>query len=101
MAATKWTWERLVTPNQGGRRQREVITAVLNPAGYDQACKAVFVAARDRNLEGYREFHAEHPVVWDITHGMKRGAYRYGAHYCDAHLPDEYRPAEVLAEGAA
>lgn len=93
----KWQWERLVAPRTGARRQREVIEAAFNPEGWpDKVCKSVFEFARSRNLPAYNEFHAGHPVVWDITHGMKRSAYSYGACYCDEHLPDEYRP--VMAQ---
>lgn len=105
----KWKWERLVPLRHGQkRRQREAITAELHPSAWPSSpgsarpktCGSIDTGSGGLRREAYWGFHGEerelHPVVWRVTHGVKRGRYDYTAHYCDDHLPAEYRPAQEL-----
>lgn len=109
----KWQWERLAPLRHGQkRRQREAVKAELHPSGWPQspgsdrqkACGSIDTGSGGLRRAEYRAFHCErqelNPVVWRITHGIKRGRYDYTAHYCDAHLPAEYRPGPDLPEAA-
>lgn len=101
----KWRWERLVAPRYGTRRVREVVTVDLHPSywaanlGFEsqKTCRSLGVGGDGLSVDDYWAFHGRehelHPVVWRITYGGKRSRWITTAHYCDAHLPAEYRPA--------
>jgi Family of unknown function (DUF6011) len=99
-----WTWERFTT-SQGARRQRQIVTAEKHPDYWlcnygsepQQVCGSLAIMAGDGlDPDEYREFHGQdhelHPVIWRATWQLKQGAWRHRQHWCDAHLPDEYRP---------
>lgn len=101
-----WTWERYVPGRRGGPRQREKVRVEKHPdywpcnLGHDsqQICGSLSVMGGDGGLDPaeYREFHGEthelHPVIWRATWGHAQSTTRRRQHWCDAHLPDEYRP---------
>lgn len=105
LAHTKvWTWERFTTSPRG-RRQRETVTAEKHPdywpcnygSDSQQICGSLAVSpGHGLEPDEYREFHGEnhelHPVIWRATWQLKQGAWRHRQHWCEAHLPDEYRP---------
>jgi hypothetical protein len=101
-----WTWERYAPARRGGPRQREKVQVEKHP-GYwpcnlghesQQICGSLSIMGGDGGLDpaGYREFHGEnhelHPVLWRVTWGHAQSTTRMRQHWCDAHLPDEYRP---------
>jgi hypothetical protein len=99
-----WNWERFAT-SQSGRRQRETVTVEKHPDywpgnyGYEdqKICGSLAISAGDGlEPDEYREFHGKnhelHPVIWRATWRLKQGAWASRQHWCDAHLPDEYRP---------
>ena len=101
-----WTWERLAYPRgeSQARRQRHVVTVKRHPSGWlDHAYPRQ--PTRCRTYSGdwekrlaYHEFHGEnhelHPAIWHVHVEIKgsRKPSREGGWWCDAHLPDEYRP---------
>ncbi len=101
----EWQWERLVLPPHRKRRQRETVKVSKHPSGWiptlgfdhrTQTCQSVFEYARSSDIDGYHAFHAEHPVIWKCE--VWQGRTRITQYCCDAHLPDEFRPAETLTE---
>jgi hypothetical protein len=96
-----WTWERLVPPVTGTRRQRETVTVQQHPTGwianlgFDKAdtCNSVF----DLGADGYHAFHDPpgNPVIWKCQVRQRRT--QGTVYYCDAHLPGEFRPATAVA----
>jgi Family of unknown function (DUF6011) len=103
-----WTWERYVPGNRrGGPRQRERVRVEKHPdywtanLGHDsqQTCASILVGSNgDPHLspDEYRAFHGydneHHAVIWRVTWGHTQSTTRRRQHWCDAHLPDEYRP---------
>lgn len=99
-----WRRERLVEPRYGTRRVREVVTVDLHPSywpanlGFDRqkVCGSLSVGGDGLSVDDYWAFHGPehelHPVVWRVTWGGKRSRWTHTAHYCDVHLPAEYRP---------
>jgi hypothetical protein len=98
-----WTWERFTTSQT--RRQREIVTVEKHPdywpANYgsdsQKTCGSLAISpGHGLEPDEYREFHGEnyelHPVIWRVTWQLKQGAWRHRQHWCDADLPDEYRP---------
>jgi len=107
----RWDWERLVEPIYGTRRQREEVSVARHPSGWP--CNMGFEAQqgcgslRGLSVAEYHAFHGRehelHPVVWRVTRSRKQRGWSSTGYYCDAHLPDEYRPAPELvgADGTA
>lgn len=98
-----WTSDRLVQPRRGTRRVRETVNVSRHPAGWpanpgherQETCNAVFDAAAAGQLDEFREFHDRHPVIWKCEQQQRRTRVR--VYYCDAHLPDEFRPVTAVA----
>jgi hypothetical protein len=102
----KWSWERLVMPRNATRRHREMTSVALHPCGWpsnvgfdgQNTCGSLSTGGPGLRVEAYHAFHGRQhelsPVVW-------RDRWSYTGHFCDAHLPDEYWPAESLAEEVA
>lgn len=109
----KWDWEGLVMPRNATRRQRERTSVALHPSGWpsnvgfdgQHTCGSLSTGGPGLPVAAYHAFHGRqheiHPVVWRVTRSRKRDRWSYTGYFCDAHLPAEYRPAEVLAEGPA
>lgn len=109
----QWDWEGLVMPRNATRRQRERTSVALHPSGWpsnvgfdgQHTCGSLGTGGPGLLIDAYHDFHGrEHefsPVVWRV-HTSRKGHSRT-VHYCDAHLPAEYRPAPELAgaEGTA
>jgi len=82
----------------GKRRVSETVTVLRHPTGWisnlghddRQVCQTVHDYAAAGDLDGFRAFHAEHVVIWKTE--TRRGRTGSARHYCDAHLPDEFRP---------
>lgn len=99
-----WSWERF-TASRSGRRQRETVTVEKHPDYWpgnygsegQKICGSLAISpGHGLEPDEYREFHGEnhelHPVIWRATWQLKQGAWRHRQHWCDVHLPDEYRP---------
>jgi hypothetical protein len=108
----KWAWDYLVQPRAGRRRQREYVTVELQPGGWTagntypryKTCDTMIIGWINGEPCGllepdeWRTFHQQPgpgespgiPTIWQVTHGTKN--HRRRAYYCDAHLPDEFRP---------
>jgi hypothetical protein len=103
-----WRWERLAYPRNGpkNRRQRQVITVRLHPSGWPRNrgrlhqhyCHTFGIATEvmRRYFEFHGDNHEHHPVIWHVkvkVKGSKRLTFgEGGGFYCDAHLPEEFRP---------
>lgn len=85
--ARTWTWDR---PIQGRARKREKVTIRQYPDAVPQkACSTVLA-----RLNAQREL-CTGPVVWSVLRIGAR-ALSGTAYYCDADLPAEYRPRELV-----
>lgn len=109
--AQVWKWDHLVIPRRNAsRRVREFVTVMFcregwhcdsgspeRPSPGGATCSTVLAPGRG-DLKEWRAFHAENPVLWKIT--VKTGRSSRSHRYCDAHLPDEYRPVATTERTA-
>lgn len=99
--AQAWTWSRLIKVPGSTRRRRETVTVTRHPSGWVlnlgftdlTTCQGIWAYSKAGDIDGYHAFHASRPPVWKAE--RTQGRDRYTGYYCDAHLPAEFRPAEV------
>ena len=112
--AQVWEQDRTVTPPGCTRRVREHITVMHCAEGWYSASGAATQPAGDAdcstefqphwrsdeggfNLDGFDAFHDVRPVLWFVQ--VTRGRETRIGWFCDAELPDEYRPEGFEADG--
>jgi hypothetical protein len=104
----RWAFDRLAYARPGAKRRiRQQVETLYcaegwhsrsgtraDPRGAGRCC--TLLDAKWRHPSGgfdrdrFLAFHDEHPVVWVVKVSSKSESRRL--EYCDAHLPDEYRP---------